>query len=65
MAEAMRRSAREEGEHATDEAATSQSSTLRPYAPPRLRRLGSVAELTLAGGSTSGDGFRTRKVGSG
>jgi hypothetical protein len=28
----------------------------RPYRTPELRRLGSVAELTLSGGNTAGDG---------
>jgi hypothetical protein len=37
----------------------------RPYAPPRLRKLGSVRDLTLSGGSgrTDTDSLRARKSG--
>ena len=35
----------------------------RPYRRPELRRLGSVAELTLSGGQTSSDGRGTSKPG--
>ena len=34
----------------------------REYVPPKLRRLGSVVELTLSGGATSTDALFTRKL---
>jgi len=47
----------------TDESAI-EPSTKRPYKAPEIRKLGSVAELTLTGGSQSGGdtpGFITHK----
>ncbi|HZU84819.1 MAG TPA: lasso RiPP family leader peptide-containing protein [Polyangiaceae bacterium] len=38
-----------------------QSGQKKPYASPALRRLGTVRDLTLSGGTTNADTARTKK----
>jgi hypothetical protein len=34
----------------------------KPYAPPQVRSLGTVAELTFGGGNTTSDGLGIKQV---
>jgi len=57
MADAANAGRGGEVERAEDAMAKAGNPPRRPYKAPRLRRLGSVRELTLGGGSNLCDGF--------
>jgi hypothetical protein len=48
-------------EKATEGGNIEKASGKKRYVPPTLRRLGTVRELTLSGGTTVADGSRSKK----